>query len=359
MSLSPNRARIASLRPLAAVAGGRVTIRGSGAGGDGGTVPQVRIGDALAQVVYADRDTVACLVPADAAGGTTPVRIATAPGETLFLDVGAPVATGVHQVDSPVFDSDGALYLTYSGARGDRSPVSVFRLGGDGFREPFVTGITNPTSMAFDPGGRLHVSSRFDGTVFAVGADGRIEPVVTDLGVACGLAFDPDGTLHVGDRSGTIFRVTPSGRVSRFAGLPPSIAAFHLAMAPSGDLYVTAPTLSTCDAVYRVDPAGAVTTLTRRFGRPQGLAFDARGVLHVVEALAGASGLYRVRADGEDEQVVAAPSLVGVAFDPSGVAVVVSGDTAYRFDSLARNLPHATVVGRRLARDLPDHVGHS
>ena len=170
--------------------------------------------------------------------------------------------------------------------------------------------------------------------MFAVDADGRIERVVTDLGVACGLAFDPEGTMYVGDRSGTLFRVTSAGRVSPLATLPPSVAAYHLAMAPSGDLFVTAPTLSTRDAVYRVDRGGAVTTLTRRFGRPQGLAFDARGTLHVVEALAGASGLYRVRADDEIEQVVAAPSLVGVAFDPSGGAVVVSADTAYRFDRL-------------------------
>jgi len=326
--------RIASVRPLAAVAGGRVMIRGSGVGGDGETWPEVRIGDVVAQVVFADRGTVACLVPAHLGGASTPVRLATAPGETAFLNIGAPVATGVHQVDSPVLSGDGALYLTYSGTRGDQSPVSVFRVSRDGFREPFVTGITNPTSMAFDPTGRLHVSSRFDGTVFAVDADGRAQQVVTDLGVACGLAFDPDGTLYVGDRSGTVFRVTSSGQVSSFATLPPSVAAFHLAMAPTGELYVTAPTLSTCDAVYRIDRAGVVTTLTRRFGRPQGLAFDAEGALYVVEALAGASGLYRVRADGDTEHVVAAPSLVGVAFDPSGGVVVVSDDTAYRFDHL-------------------------
>ena len=326
--------RIASVHPLAGVAGGRVTIRGSGVGGDGGSWPEVRIADAAAQVVYADRDTVACLVPRDLKGGSRPIRLATAPGETAFLSVGAPVATGVHQVDSPVFGGDGTLYLTYSGTRGDRSPVSVFRLSRDGFREPFVTGITNPTSMAFAPNGRLHVSSRFDGTVFAVDAEGRVEQVATDLGVACGLAFDADGTLFVGDRSGTTFKVTPSGEVSPFATLPASVAAFHLAFAPTGELCVTAPTLSTCDAVYRVDRGGAVTTMTRRFGRPQGLAFDAHGVLYVVEALAGASGLYRVLADGDTEQVVAAPSLVGVAFDPSGGVVVVSDDTAYRFDDL-------------------------
>ena len=326
--------RIASLCPLAAVSGGRVTIRGSGLGGDRETWPEVRIGDVTAQVVFADRDTVACLVPAHLGGGSTPVRIATAPGETAFLNIGAPVATGVHQVDSPVFSGDGRLYLTYSGTRGDRSPVSVFRLGRDGFRESFVTGIMNPTSMAVDPTGRLHVSSRFDGTVFAVDAEGRAEQVATDLGVACGLAFDQDGTLYVGDRSGTVFQVTSSGQVSTFATLPPSVAAFHLSMAPTGELYVTAPTLSTCDAVYRVDRVGAVSTLTRGFGRPQGLAFDLQGTLYVVEALAGASGLYRVRADGETEHVVAAPSLIGVAFDPSGGVVVVSDDTAYRFDDL-------------------------
>ena len=327
--------RIASVLPLAAVAGGRVTIRGSGIGGDGETWPEVRIGDVAAQVVFADRGTVACLVPPHLSGASTSVRLGTAPGETAFLNIGIPVATGVHQVDSPVFGGDGTLYLTYSGTRGDQLPVSVFRVSRDGFREPFVTGITNPTSMVFDSTGQLHVSSRFDGTVFAVDAVGGTRQVATDLGVACGLAFDPDGTLYVGDRMGTVFQVTSAGQVSSFATCPPSVAAFHLAMAPTGDLYVTAPTLSTCDAVYRIDPGGAVTTLTRRFGRPQGLAFDADGALYVVEALAGASGLYRVRADGETEHVVAAPSLVGVAFDPTGGVVVVSDDTAYRFDDLS------------------------
>ncbi len=337
MSQPLTHSRIASVHPLAAVAGGRVTIRGSEVGGDGETWPEVRIGEVVAQVVFADRGTVACLVPEHLAGAATPVQLASVPGETVFLNVGAPVATGVHQVDNPVFSDDGTLYLTYSGTRGDRSPVSVFRVSPDGFREPFVTEITNPTSMAFDPTGRLHVSSRFDGTVFAVDSEGHPTKVATALGVACGLAFDPDGTLYVGDRSGTVFQVTSSGQVSSFATLPSSVAAFHLAMAPAGTLHVTAPTLSTSDAVYRIERhgrVGEVTTLTRSFGRPQGLAFDGQGALYVVEALAGASGLYRVRADGTPQQVIAAPSLVGVAFAPSGGMVVVSHDTAYRFDDL-------------------------
>ena len=294
----------------------------------------MRIGDQLAQVVYVDSNSVGCIVPLLLSGGPTPVRLSTAPGETVFLEVGVPVATGIHQVDSPAIGPDRTLFLTHSGTRGESSPVSLFRVRRDGFCEPFVTGITNPTSLAIDPTGRLHVSSRFEGTVFAVDPAGRLKQVVTDLGVACGLAFHSDGTLYVGDRSGTVFKVTPSGSVSSFVSLPASVAAFHLAMSPSGVLYVTAPTLSTRDAVFRIDPSGEVTTVLRSFGRPQGLSFDTRGRLHVVEALAGASGVYRVSGAETPERVVAGPSLVGVAFDDVDGAVVVSQDTAYRFDRL-------------------------
>ena len=85
------------------------------------------------------------------------------------------MATGLHQVDNPVVDAEGSIYVTYSGTRGERSPVSVFRVRRDGFREPFVTGITNATSLAFAPDGRLHVSSRFEGTVYRVAEDGSFE----------------------------------------------------------------------------------------------------------------------------------------------------------------------------------------
>ncbi len=114
------------------------------------------------------------------------------------------------------------------------------------------------------------------------------------------------------------------------------MAAFHLTFGPRGRegkdaaLYVTGPTLSSYDALYRIDADGTVTRLYQSFGRPQGLAFDRSGTLHVVEALAGASGLYRVPTDGAPELVLAGPGLVGVAFAPDGGIAVASNDTAYR-----------------------------
>ena len=81
-----------------------------------------------------------------------------------------------------------------------------------------------------------------------------------------------------------------------------------------------------------MDQNGKVESLCSFFGRPQGLAFDARGHLSVVEALAGLSGIYRVENDGTTCRVLAAIGLVGLAFDPRGGMVVVSSDAAYRLN---------------------------
>jgi sugar lactone lactonase YvrE len=323
-------ARVTAIHPLWAIEGGRITIEGSSFPVDEPSLPEVRIGEQRARVVRASRSTLAAIVPPGLEAGRATVRVAGARGETAFIDVAAPFATGLHQVDNPVFDRDGNLYVTYSGTRGQQVPVSIFRVTPSGTRETFSSGIVNPTSMALDPDGRLYVSSRFEGTVYRVAPDGSVAPFAKDLGVACGLAFAPDGLLFVGDRSGTIFRVDRDGKTTTFASLPQSIAAFHLAFGPDRALYVTGPTLSSYDSLYKIAPDGDVTTRYAGFGRPQGLAFDAAGTLFVVEALAGSSGVYRVPAQGNPELVLAGPDLVGLAFDSRGGLVVASNDTAYR-----------------------------
>jgi hypothetical protein len=309
-----------------------VVIEGEGFDVRGARLPRVRFGEVAGHVVHASSRALTVVVPADAPGGRTPLRVEGAEGETAFVTLGTVVATGLHQVDNPAFDREGNLYLTYSGARGQQAAVSIYRVPPGGVREPFVAGIVNATSLAFDARDRLHVSSRFEGLVYRIGPEGAAEVAASDLGVTCGLAFAPDDTLYVGDRSGTVFRLTPSGQTAAFATLPPSVAAFHLAYGPDRALYVAGPTLSSHDPVYRIDQEGAVTVVHDGFGRPQGLAFDDAGILHVVDALAGSSGLYRVRPSRPPELVIAGDRLVGVAFGPTGGVVVASNETAYRLD---------------------------
>ncbi len=325
---------VTAVHPPRATEGGRVTIFGSDFPVDRPEMPEVLVGGIRARVAYASPTRMIVVVPSGITeSGAVTIGIDGVASDVALLQVATPFATGLHQVDNPVFDRDGNLYVTYSGTRGMHVPVSIFRVRPNGTRETFSSGIVNPTSIAVDPQGRLYVSSRFEGTIYRLAADGTAEPYATDLGVACGLAFAPDGTLFVGDRSGTIFLVEPSGRARTFATLPASVAAFHVALGPDNALYVTGPTLSSYDSVYRIDPDGVVTTMSQAFGRPQGLAFDPAGTLFVVEALAGASGLYRLLPDGETELVLAAPGLVGVAFGPGGGLVVCSNDNAYRLSS--------------------------
>lgn len=323
--------RVTAVRPAWAIEGGRILIEGTEFPVDRPRLPDVKIGGIPARVVAASSTSLNVVVPPGLERGSTPISIEGVSGDLgLFVDIAAQFATGLHQVDNPVFDREGNLYVTYSGTRGQQVPVSIFKVRPNGTRETFSSGIVNATSMAMDAEERLYVSSRFEGTVYRVARDGSFETFATDLGIACGLAFSPDGMLYVGDRSGTIFRVDRAGKAEPFATLPSSVAAFHVAIAPDGFVWVTAPTLSTYDPIYKVSPEGVVSTVDVRFGRPQGIAFDPGGHPYVVEALAGSSGLYRVPPSGPPELVLSGPNLIGVAFDSFGGLVVCSNETAYR-----------------------------
>ena len=323
--------RLTAVRPVWAIQGGRVSLEGDSLPVDP-DLPVVRIDGLPARLAKASTTELTVIVPDGLDGGQTAIRVDQLPGETVYIDVGTPLATGLHQVDSPAYDRHGNLFVTFSGSRGQQAPVTIFVVRPDGTREPFVSDVPNPTSLAFRADGELFVSSRFDGSIYRVTADGRATMHAAELGIACGIAFSQDGTLYVGDRSGSILRVDNQGRTETFATLPASVAAFHLAFGPDGGLYVTGPTLGPSDVVYRIPPDGRPEVWAGGFGRPQGLAFDAAGHLYVVDALAGGSGVYRFRPGAPDERelVLNGGALIGLAFDPHGGIAVATTDSVHR-----------------------------
>jgi sugar lactone lactonase YvrE len=156
---------------------------------------------------------------------------------------------------------------------------------------------------------------------------------VEGMGVATGIAFDSEGNLYVGDRSGTIFKISRSRQIYVFATLEPSIAAYHLAFGPEDELFVSGPTTSSFDSVYRISKAGEVETYYRGLGRPQGLAFDAQGRLYVAASLEGRRGIIRFNRRNQPEQYLSGPGIVGLAFAPSRAVIVSTQNALFRVDA--------------------------
>jgi sugar lactone lactonase YvrE len=190
----------------------------------------------------------------------------------------------------------------------------VIRILTSGDAGAFVTDITNATGLAFDAHGYLYVSSRHDGTVHRVTREGAVSLYAEGMGVATGMAVDKSGNLYVGDRSGTIFKIARDQSIFVYATLEPSVAAYHLAFGPDGSLYVSAPSITSTECIWAIDPDGSTRVFHKGLGRPQGLAFDEFGCLWVAASLRGRRGVVRIDRNGQAELMVAGDGIVGVAF---------------------------------------------
>ena len=159
--------------------------------------------------------------------------------------------------------------------------------------------------------GDLFVTSRAEGNVYRIDAAGESTIYVEGMGVATGAVFDREGNLFVGDRSGTIFKINPARQIFVHATLEPSVSAYHMAVNAEGTLFVTAPSLSSNEAIWAIEPNGDTRAWFRGLGRPQGLAISREGDIYLAACLHGKRGLVRVTPQGEATLVLAGVNLVG------------------------------------------------
>ena len=328
---SDARPQILEVSPAAAIPGGELRIRGKNFAG--AEWPRVRFGDLAAPLVIGSDSFLIVKVPEGAAAGEVSVGHDHQTGASRPCGIGIQIAEGLHPVANPAIDRRGNIYTTFSGSPGQKTPVSIYKLERNSPATPFVTDLMNATGLALDRDDALYASSRHDGVVYRVSGDGGFAVYVEGMGVATGMAFDKENNLYVGDRSGTVFKVSPERQIYVFATLESSIAAYHLAFGPDGFLYVTGPTTSSFDSVYRVSPAGHVEVFYRGLGRPQGLAFDSLGNLYVAASLGGRRGVIRFTRDAKPEVFLSGPGIVGLAFSPSKSLVLATNNALYRVDA--------------------------
>jgi sugar lactone lactonase YvrE len=325
LNLSGNP-QIDAIEPSCALPGGEVRILGRGLRPKDLRRPDVRFGEVNGAVVISADEFIVARVPDGARSGGVVVTSNGHLSNSREVRVAYPIADNLHPVANPAVDEEGNLYATFSGSRGQKVPVAIYRIDESYTATPFVAEMMNPTGMAFGADGGLYVSSRYDGTVYRVARNGAMTAYAEGMGVATGIAFDREGNLYVGDRSGTLFKINRDRQIFVFATIEPSVAAYHLAFDDEGSLYVTGPTTSSFDAVYKVDPQGHVEVFYRGLGRPQGLAFDAKGNLYVAASMHGRRGIVKITQDRKASLAVSGQNLVGLAFAP-GKSVVLATNT--------------------------------
>jgi hypothetical protein len=330
---------IEAVQPGASLPGGEVRITGRALRPKELKRPQVRFGDREGAVVVSSDQFLVARVPQDASSGTIVVATNGHTSNAHEIKVASRIADNLHPVTNPAVDAEGNVYTTFSGSRGQKVPVAVFKIDTNYIAKPYLADLMNATAIVFDRAGKMYVSSRYDGAVYQVAPNGTMTAYAESMGVATGMAFDAAENLYVGDRSGTIFKIARDRQIFVFATIEPSVSAYHLTVGPKGDLFISGPTTSSFDAIYKVDPQGSVSTFYRGLGRPQGMAFDIDGNLYVAASLAGKRGIVKITPDGKASLQVSGHNLVGLAFAPGRAVALATTTGIYHLSWDIEGLP--------------------
>jgi len=325
-------AEIISINPQYAIPGGEVIIECKNFEFEYGKEYGVYFGGLKARLVGASKNRIVAIVP-EVFTNKVEVYLESEMEQSnaLSITVGEKLAEDLHMVANPAVDPiDGSIILTRSGSRGQKLPVTLFKLLPEGELIEMPVDIMNPTGLAFNSEGELFVTNRAAGEVVKIERNGHYFTFSSNLGIATGIAFSSEGKLFVGDRSGTIYKISDSGDVETFTTLEPSVAAYHLAFDKNDDLFVTAPGLSSFDNIWKIDKRGLVDVFYRGLGRPQGLAFDDEGNLYVAACLQGRRGIVRISAeDQKAELLVAGMNIVGLCFKNDSEMIIATSDKIY------------------------------
>ena len=141
---------IESVAPRCALAGGEVRIVGKGLRPPELRRPRVRFGEIEAPVLISSDEFVVTRVPEGAVSGTVVVGTNGHDSNAHPVSVASVVAENLHPVANPALDHEGNIYVTFSGSRGQKVPVAIFKIDTSYAVKPFVAEMMNATAIAFD-----------------------------------------------------------------------------------------------------------------------------------------------------------------------------------------------------------------
>ncbi len=134
---------IEAVAPSFALPGGEVRIMGKSLRPPELRRPSVHFGEIEGSVLVSSDDFLVARVPEGAVSGPVVVRtngVGTNGhvSNPHSIKVAVPVADNLHPVTNPALDHEGNIYATFSGSRGQKVPVSIFKIDTNYNVKPFL-----------------------------------------------------------------------------------------------------------------------------------------------------------------------------------------------------------------------------
>src|SRR5438067_5172831 len=130
--------RIEMVAPSSALAGGDLRITGSGLRPQDLHRPKVKFGEFEGSIVVSSDAFLVARVPEGATSGPVVVATDGHVSNPHTVKVAVPIAESLHPVTSPALDAEGNIYVTFSGPRGQKVPVAIFKIDTNYTIKPFV-----------------------------------------------------------------------------------------------------------------------------------------------------------------------------------------------------------------------------
>ena len=111
--------------------------------------PTVMFGDSEGSIIVGSRQFIVARVPDGAASGAVVVSSNGKQSNPQQVGVAVPIAESLHPVANPPIDDEGNIYATFSGSRGQKTPVAIYRIDLQQNVKPFVQEMMNPTGVTF------------------------------------------------------------------------------------------------------------------------------------------------------------------------------------------------------------------
>ena len=119
---------IEAIEPACALPGGEVRILGRGLGPRDLRRPEVHFGDVDGSIVISSDQFIVARVPEGASSGNVVVATNGHRSNPRQVRVAVPIADNLHPVANPALDEEGNIYVTFSGSRGQKVPVAIYRI---------------------------------------------------------------------------------------------------------------------------------------------------------------------------------------------------------------------------------------